>query len=69
MHSGLFAISGLNPCQDAGDERVEIPLGVALSLQVGNDGIIGRRVSMRRRCGELLADGIVGFNFSPVVAA
>ncbi|KAK4100208.1 hypothetical protein N658DRAFT_524991 [Parathielavia hyrcaniae] len=45
-------------------EDVEMPLRAALSLNVGNDGIIGRRVSMRR--GEkLLADGIVGFNFPP----
>jgi hypothetical protein len=51
-------------------DGVDMPLGAALSLQVGNDGIIGRRVSMRRG-GELLADGIVGFNFdfSPAVAA
>ncbi|KAH6641306.1 hypothetical protein F5144DRAFT_618869 [Chaetomium tenue] len=44
----------------------ETALGAALSLQVGSDGIIGRRVSMRRG-EELLADGIVGFNSLPVV--
>lgn len=44
----------------------ETALGAALSLQVGSDGIIGRRVSMRRG-GELVADGIVGFNSLPVV--
>jgi hypothetical protein len=36
-----------------------------VSLIVGDDGIIGRRVSMlneRRLSGALLADGIVGFN-------
>ncbi len=38
------------------------PLGATVALSVGGrDGIIGRRVSMRRG-GELLADGIVGFN-------
>ncbi|KAK3308351.1 uncharacterized protein B0T15DRAFT_105889 [Chaetomium strumarium] len=51
------------------DDGVEMPLpGEALSLNVGNDGIIGRRVSMMRG-NEVLADGIVGFNFLPVVAA
>lgn len=45
-----------------------MPLASALSLNVGNDGIIGRRVSMRRG-NELLADGIVGFNFLPEVTA
>ncbi|KAK4234283.1 hypothetical protein C8A03DRAFT_47351 [Achaetomium macrosporum] len=51
------------------DDGVEMRLpGEALSLNVGNDGIIGRRVSMMRG-NEVLADGIVGFNFLPVVAA
>jgi hypothetical protein len=45
-----------------------LPLSQALSLDVGGDGIIGRRVSMRRG-GEVVADGIVGFNFMPVTAA
>ncbi|KAL2195163.1 hypothetical protein P885DRAFT_79603 [Corynascus similis CBS 632.67] len=49
-------------------EGVETPLGAALSLQAGNEGIIGRRVSVRQG-DELLADGIVGFNFSPAVVA
>ncbi|AEO56668.1 hypothetical protein MYCTH_2301829 [Thermothelomyces thermophilus ATCC 42464] len=48
-------------------EGAEMPLGAAVSLQVGQDGIIGRRVSVRRGH-ELLADGIVGFNFVPVMA-
>jgi len=37
-------------------------LSDAVSLGVGGDGIIGRRVSVMRR-GVVLADGIVGFNF------
>ncbi|GAB1314768.1 hypothetical protein MFIFM68171_04978 [Madurella fahalii] len=45
-------------------EGFEVPLDKALSLSVGQDGIIGRRVSMTRGS-ELLADGIVGFNFLP----
>jgi len=36
-------------------------LDESLSLNVGQNGIIGRRVSITRE-GELLADGIVGFN-------
>lgn len=47
-------------------ETVEIALEKPLSLIVGEDGIIGRRVSMfnERRLPEqaLIADGIVGFN-------
>ena len=43
------------------EDGVEMALGEALSLNVGHDGIIGRRVSMRKG-EELLADGIVGFN-------
>lgn len=49
---------------DSNNEEFEMPLGAALSLNVGRDGIIGRRVSMMRGS-ELLADGIVGFNFIP----
>ncbi|KXX78770.1 hypothetical protein MMYC01_204409 [Madurella mycetomatis] len=47
-----------------GTELFEMPLAKALLLSVGQDGIIGRRVSMISG-GELLADGIVGFNFLP----
>jgi len=45
-----------------------MPLSRALPLDVGGEGIIGRRVSMRRG-DEVLADGIVGFNFLPVPAS
>ncbi|KAK4153050.1 hypothetical protein C8A00DRAFT_43987 [Chaetomidium leptoderma] len=48
------------------EEGVEMALGEALWLNVGHDGIIGRRVSMRKG-EELLADGIVGFNSLPAV--
>lgn len=50
------------------DEAWEGPLDTALSLQVGADGIIGRRVSvygeeLDGRSGRVvLAEGIVGFN-------
>jgi hypothetical protein len=45
---------------------VDVPLAASLLLAVGADGIIGRRVSVRRgRGGAVLADGIVGFNFLP----
>lgn len=48
----------------------EWPLPQALSLQVGSEGIIGRRVSVyaedrddeRREQRTVLAEGIVGFN-------
>ena len=56
-------------CHAAGPENgMEMALGEALSLNVGNDGIIGRRVSMRRG-EELVADGIVGFNSSYLSAS
>jgi hypothetical protein len=55
-------------CHGAGLDGMEMALGEALSLNVGNDGIIGRRVSMRRG-EELVADGIVGFNSSYLSAS
>ncbi|KAK4138463.1 hypothetical protein BT67DRAFT_431070 [Trichocladium antarcticum] len=49
---------------DNSSSGFEMVLSETLSLNVGDDGIIGRRVSMRRG-GELVGDGIVGFNFPP----
>lgn len=49
-----------------GDDFVEFPLDQPLSLEVGNDGIIGRRVSMFSRISgkeTVIAEGVVGFNF------
>ncbi|KAK0754845.1 hypothetical protein B0T18DRAFT_360362 [Schizothecium vesticola] len=46
----------------------EIVLDEYLTLNVSDDGIIGRRVSMTRD-GEFVADGIVGFNTASLVAA
>lgn len=50
----------------SGSSFVELELVQPLSLEVGNDGIIGRRVSLlsgpsARR--TVLAEGIVGFNY------
>ncbi|KAL7784621.1 hypothetical protein V8C37DRAFT_395476 [Trichoderma ceciliae] len=44
---------------------IELPLDKPLSLEVGNEGIIGRRVSLYSRSApsKVLAEGIVGFNF------
>ncbi|KAF4451137.1 hypothetical protein F53441_5836 [Fusarium austroafricanum] len=46
---------------------VELPLQGPLSLEVGGDGIIGRRVSVYSRLAsgqdKIIAEGIVGFNF------
>lgn len=48
------------------DGYLELPLERPLSLEIGNDGIIGRRVSV---CADyqterqaIIAEGIVGFN-------
>jgi len=70
--SGLFQQFTLLGSRGRGevgrDEGVEMALGESVSLEVGQDGIIGRRVSVTRR-GVLLADGIVGFNFGPSMSA
>lgn len=47
---------------------LDLALGDSLSLNVGGDGIIGRRVTMMTR-GEMFADGIVGFNSAPTLVA
>lgn len=66
---GLFRQIRLS-ARDTGAGRgpfIEWQLQQALSLQVGSDGIIGRRVSVfadeeKRGNGSVLAEGIVGFN-------
>jgi hypothetical protein len=65
--AGVMQQFTLHHASQTATDGVEMPLGAALSLNVGHDGIIGRRVSMRRG-EELLADGIVGFNFLPAVS-
>lgn len=49
------------------NDFVEFPLDKPLSLEVGNDGIIGRRVSLFSQpssgVSKVVAEGIVGFNF------
>jgi len=47
---------------------LDLALDDSLSLNVGGDGIIGRRVTMMTR-GEMVADGIVGFNSALTVVA
>lgn len=67
---GLFRRFALSPTVDLrrdDDGFLELSLDEPLSLQVGNDGIIGRRVSLVAGSGAgadtMLAEGIVGFNF------
>lgn len=63
---GLFHQFTL-PATNLRNKYIELPLERPLSLEVGKDGIIGRRVSMfsRRESGPdiVLAEGIVGYNF------
>ncbi|KAM3506014.1 hypothetical protein MY10362_002618 [Beauveria mimosiformis] len=70
---GLFRQLRLSATRSAGggaqDAFFEWPLPQALSLQVGSEGIIGRRVSVyaeedgdEQRERRVLAEGIVGFN-------
>ncbi|KAK3906402.1 hypothetical protein C8A05DRAFT_29762 [Staphylotrichum tortipilum] len=62
--SGLMREFTLCGGGSGGEDGVDMALGgKALELGVGDEGIIGRRVSMRLG-GEVVADGIVGFNFS-----
>ena len=46
---------------------LDLALDDSLSLNVSDKGIIGRRVTMMTR-GEMVADGIVGFNSAPIMA-
>ncbi|KAK0636126.1 hypothetical protein B0T17DRAFT_503605 [Bombardia bombarda] len=52
--------------QNSSDKAHQMVLDESLSLDVGQNGIIGRRVSMMKE-GKLLGDGIVGFNSVLVV--
>ena len=63
---GLFRQFSLQT-PPASQEFVELPLQGPLSLGVGGDGIIGRRVSLYSRLAsgqdKIVAEGIVGLNF------
>ncbi|KAF6786171.1 hypothetical protein CSOJ01_15463 [Colletotrichum sojae] len=64
---GLFhrlAFSDASVLQDG--SALELALQTPISLQVGDDGIIGRRVSVfsRSEMNNALAEGIVGINFT-----
>jgi hypothetical protein len=62
---GLFRQFSLGAPSKA-HEYVELSLRGPLSLEVGGDGIIGRRVSVYSRLAsgdKIVAEGIVGFNF------
>ena len=54
---------------DGEDGAVQLALPMPVALQVGDEGIIGRRVSVfarRQHAGpvdEAVAEGIIGFNF------
>lgn len=52
-----------HPSNGSTREEVEMPLARAVSLNVGNDGIIGRRVSMRRRGGGVAGGWDRGVQF------
>lgn len=64
---GIFRKLSFPLRESCTQEYVEFPLNKPLSLEVGNDGIIGRRVSLYSRptIGRevVVAEGIVGFNF------
>ncbi|KAF9872115.1 hypothetical protein CkaCkLH20_10452 [Colletotrichum karsti] len=58
-----FAFSDASVLEDG--STLELALQKPISLQVGDDGIIGRRVSVfsGTEMNSALAEGIVGFNF------
>lgn len=63
---GLFqqlAFTNASVLEDG--STLELALNEPISLQVGDDGIIGRRVSIfpRAEMDNAVAEGIVGFNF------
>lgn len=63
---GLFCQFMLSDTHSSG-RYFELPLDSPLSLEVGNGGIIGRRVSISSKTESaseiVVAEGIVGFNF------
>lgn len=63
---GLFRQFVL-PASRISENYIELPLDAPLSLEVGNTGIIGRRVSVSSHSESgpevVIAEGIVGFNF------
>lgn len=50
----------------SGAPAIDVALATPVSLEVGNDGIIGRRVSLfsnsQTASRKLVAEGIIGFN-------
>ncbi|QPC67655.1 hypothetical protein HYE67_009886 [Fusarium culmorum] len=64
---GLFRQFSLPTSPPTPNNFVESQLQGPLSLEVGGDGIIGRRVSVYSRIStgqnKIVAEGIVGFNF------
>lgn len=68
---GMFRKLYFSAHESAGnDEAVEIPLSEPMNLDVGDQGVIGRRVSVFSTAppdnDTVMAEGIVGFNFAPV---
>ncbi|KAI1768910.1 hypothetical protein GGR53DRAFT_476286 [Hypoxylon sp. FL1150] len=48
---------------DRQDGSVEVPLTYPVKIEVGNDGIIGRRVSLwSQHATDPIAEGIIGYN-------
>lgn len=48
---------------EAQNRKVEVPLPYPIKIEVGNDGIIGRRVSLwSQHATDPIAEGIIGYN-------
>lgn len=61
-----FPLQSVSIATKTGAPAIDIALATPLSLEVGNEGIIGRRVSLfsiSPTCDRrLVAEGVIGFN-------
>jgi hypothetical protein len=64
--SPLWSTFSLKPASEVGGVQVrsmEVELGRPMKIEVGSDGIIGRRVTIwTQGCVEPVAEGIIGYN-------
>lgn len=61
-----FPLKAVSIKNESGAREIDVALATPVSLEVGNEGIIGRRVSLfsasPTASRRLVAEGIIGFN-------
>ena len=61
-----FALESVSIANKSGAPGIDVALATPVSLEVGNEGIIGRRVSLfstsPTASRRLVAEGVIGFN-------